>query len=729
MHFQGYLLIAIGLINTIQGCVVLLRNNRNAKNITFASLSISAALWSFGLAGFILTEPADQALLWARGYYLAAAAIAFFFVLFSLHFTDNWHRPTTRDYLIGIFPLTIFLLLAFGPNSWLLTRVVYHEWGKEVILNKNGYLFYASYFLTYAVLGFSVIYRSMVKARGLFKVYLSFLFYSLMMAFASGTAFNLIYPAFGNYRYIWVGPMFTLIYIAVIAYAIIRHKLFDMRIIAARSVAYLLLLGSLAAFFTVALLALTNLLFNHETVSRGVKFSYVLIALFIAILFQPIKKVFDKASNAIFYRDAYEPQAFIDQLNRVIVGNIRLQPLVDSVIEIINQNMKTQYCLFILDDGKNIRTFSGQDELHFDGLTLESLAVATKRKGVMLVDYIEGAELEVQDVMSRNDVGAVINVPMQLGDGSEDYKVYMVLGIKKSGNPFTKDDARTLNIIANTISIAIENAMHFDQISKFNVTLQQKIEAATLELRSANERLRDLDEAKDEFISMASHQLRTPLTVIKGYISLILDGMMGQVNDKQRDALQNAMDGAQRMNFVIGDLLNVSRLQTGKFQIENQPTKLDKVVESEIEQLQRAAKNHNLTLEYKKPDKFPILVLDETKIRQVIMNFIDNAIYYTPPGGKITVALNHDDKQANFTVTDTGLGVPPAERSHLFSKFYRAGNARKMRPDGTGLGLYMAKKVIDAQGGAILFHSIEGKGSTFGFVLPRTPSLQGRQSS
>jgi signal transduction histidine kinase len=228
---------------------------------------------------------------------------------------------------------------------------------------------------------------------------------------------------------------------------------------------------------------------------------------------------------------------------------------------------------------------------------------------------------------------------------------------------------------------------------------------------------------------MASHQLRTPLTVIKGYISLILDGMMGQVNDKQRDALQNAMDGAQRMNFVIGDLLNVSRLQTGKFQIENQPTKLDKVVESEIEQLQRAAKNHNLTLEYKKPDKFPILVLDETKIRQVIMNFIDNAIYYTPPGGKITVALNHDDKQANFTVTDTGLGVPPAERSHLFSKFYRAGNARKMRPDGTGLGLYMAKKVIDAQGGAILFHSIEGKGSTFGFVLPRTPSLQGRQSS
>jgi signal transduction histidine kinase len=480
----------------------------------------------------------------------------------------------------------------------------------------------------------------------------------------------------------------------------------------------------LAAFFTIALLALTNLLFNHEAVSTGVKLSYVLIALFMATIFQPIKKLFDRASNAIFYRDAYEPQAFIDQLNRIIVRNILLQPLLDSVIKIIVQNMKIKYCVFILDDGRNMRTFSGQDQLHFEGLTLESLALATKRKEVMLVDYIEGAELEVQDVMSKNNVGAVINVPMQQLGGSVDYKVYMVLGIKKSGNPFTKEDTRTLNIIANTISIAIENALHFDQISRFNITLQQKIEAATKELRSANARLQDLDEAKDEFISMASHQLRTPLTVIKGYISLILDGMMGEVNDKQRDALQNAMDGAQRMNFVIGDLLNVSRLQTGKFQIENQPSHLDKVVESEIEQLQRAAKNHNLTLEYKKPDNFPVLTLDENKIRQVIMNFIDNAIYYTPPGGKITVALNYDDKQANFTVTDTGLGVPPAERSHLFSKFYRAGNARKMRPDGTGLGLYMAKKVIDAQGGAILFHSIEGQGSTFGFILPRLTGPQ-----
>ena len=113
-----------------------------------------------------------------------------------------------------------------------------------------------------------------------------------------------------------------------------------------------------------------------------------------------------------------------------------------------------------------------------------------------------------------------------------------------------------------------------------------------------------------------------------------------------------------------------------------------------------------------------MLSVDETKIQQVVMNFMDNAIYYTPKGGSIIVKLEATGKEVIYTVTDTGLGVPKAEQAHLFTKFYRAGNARKMRPDGTGLGLFMAKKVIMAQGGAIIFKSTEGKGSTFGFSFP-----------
>jgi signal transduction histidine kinase len=173
------------------------------------------------------------------------------------------------------------------------------------------------------------------------------------------------------------------------------------------------------------------------------------------------------------------------------------------------------------------------------------------------------------------------------------------------------------------------------------------------------------------------------------------------------------------MVYLISDLLNVSRLRTGKFIIEPVPANLATIIEGELEQLVETAKSRNLKLVYEKPEHFPTYMLDETKLRQVIMNFVDNAIYYTPSGGTITVGLTEKPQSIEFTVTDTGMGVPKHDQPHLFTKFFRAHNARRARPDGTGLGLFMAKKVVIAQGGAIIFRSQEGKGSTFGFSFAK----------
>jgi signal transduction histidine kinase len=275
--------------------------------------------------------------------------------------------------------------------------------------------------------------------------------------------------------------------------------------------------------------------------------------------------------------------------------------------------------------------------------------------------------------------------------------------------------------------IAIQNALRFEEIEKFNETLQQRIEEATLKLRKTNEKLKLMDETKDEFISMASHQLRTPLTSVKGYLSMTLDGDAGPLNKMQTQLLSQAFVSSQRMVFLIADLLNVSRLRTGKLMMEPVAVNLSDIVEGEVSQLAETARARNLELSYNKPKDFPSLMLDETKIRQVIMNFIDNAIYYTPAGGHISVQLKAGERSVEFLVTDDGIGVPKHEQFHLFNKFYRAVNARKARPDGTGLGLFMAKKVIVAQGGAVLFKSREGKGSSFGFSFDRdklTPPAQ-----
>lgn len=284
----------------------------------------------------------------------------------------------------------------------------------------------------------------------------------------------------------------------------------------------------------------------------------------------------------------------------------------------------------------------------------------------------------------------------------------MVIGLSEALTEVKLEQLEQLGRVGEAAGIALDNKL-----------LTEKYQHVLKKLQMSNEKLKALDEAKDEFVSMASHQLRTPLTSIKGYISMVVEGDAGEINPTQKQMLGQALFSSQRMVYLISDLLNVSRLKTGKFVIEAKPTSLPEVVGTELNQLYDGANAKNITLSFDKPAKFPMLNLDEMKIRQVIMNFTDNAIYYTPSGGKITVSLKDKKDSVEFSVKDTGIGVPKAERHKLFAKFYRAENARKARPDGTGLGLFMAKKVIVAQGGSILFDSKEGKGSTFGFSFPK----------
>lgn len=294
---------------------------------------------------------------------------------------------------------------------------------------------------------------------------------------------------------------------------------------------------------------------------------------------------------------------------------------------------------------------------------------------------------------------------------------YVCLGSQLVSS-YTPRDIRLLEAIEQELVIAIQNARSVDKVRELNATLQQRVNEATRELRASNAQLQRLDEAKDEFISMASHQLRTPLTSIKGYISMLMEGDVGKVSNDQKHLLQEAFVSSERMVRLIGDFLNVSRLQTGKFIIDKQPVDLAKLVGREIESLGPNAAARSLKFTYKQPKNVPKLSLDESKIQQVIMNFADNAIYYSKEKSTIKVSLTVVKDRVEFTIKDTGIGVPLAEQNNLFSKFFRATNARKQRPDGTGVGLFLAKKVIDAHDGRVIFESKENKGSTFGFSLP-----------
>lgn len=504
-------------------------------------------------------------------------------------------------------------------------------------------------------------------------------------------------------------PIFAIIFSGLIAYSIVSRKLFDIRAAVTRSVGYILFLAATATIYSLFLFGIINVLLpgnNHQ--SQREIFAVILVPIFI-LSFQNLKKYTDRLTNKLFYRESYEIQDVLDSLGEVVVDEIDLHKIIKGTKTVLSSALKPNFIEFILF--RENRPYLEAHNHWRSSIKTETLTNCLKDARI---------ELLVADELSEsNDTKHMLKeyaVALTLKLTTRDQIVgYILFGNKNSGDSYYSKDKDLLELVANELAITIQNALRFEEIQRFNLTLQYKVEEATHKLRNANVKLKELDETKDEFISMASHQLRTPLTSIKGYISMVLEGDGGKINEMQKKLLDQAFVSSERMVFLISDLLNVSRLRTGKFVIEAKPTNLVQVIEGELHQLTEMGKSKNIDLIFNKPEKFPDLMLDENKIRQVIMNFADNAIYYTPNGGKITLDLKDEGDGISFTVTDTGIGVPKNEQHHLFSKFYRAGNARKARPDGTGLGLFMAKKVIDAQKGEIIFHSEEGKGSTFGF--------------
>ena len=241
-----------------------------------------------------------------------------------------------------------------------------------------------------------------------------------------------------------------------------------------------------------------------------------------------------------------------------------------------------------------------------------------------------------------------------------------------------------------------------------------------------NRRLKEVDQMKTEFISVASHQMRTPLSATKWVLKMILDGDLGDLNEQQRDMLLKGYETNERMILLINDLLNVSRIEEGRFQYRFVRMPLEEVIDSVKQEVYNSFAKKDIELVYKKPKQLlPKVNIDPQKIRLVIQNLLDNAVKYTPSGGKVTLSLWSEEDRVMCSLADNGVGIPASQQSHIFSKFFRADNVIRMQTDGSGLGLFIVKNIVEKHKGEAWFESEEGKGMTFYFSLPvRTSTTQ-----
>lgn len=234
-------------------------------------------------------------------------------------------------------------------------------------------------------------------------------------------------------------------------------------------------------------------------------------------------------------------------------------------------------------------------------------------------------------------------------------------------------------------------------------------------------REKTIDALKSEFISVAAHQLRTPLAAIKWVLQMILDGDLGSINEEQKNMLVKGVESNERMIRLVNDLLNVSRIEEGRFQYNFSVGVISDLVKSVIEELQPAIKERNIQfqLNFENHDLPPVR-FDGSKLRLAIQNLIDNAIRYTPVGGSVSVVVgcNDEKSEVHIKVSDTGIGIPKNQQEKLFNKFFRGENVVRMQTEGTGLGLFIVRNIVLKHGGRITFTSTEGKGTQFVIWLP-----------
>lgn len=270
--------------------------------------------------------------------------------------------------------------------------------------------------------------------------------------------------------------------------------------------------------------------------------------------------------------------------------------------------------------------------------------------------------------------------------------------------------------------------------SKFPITMkatpiiiQDKL-VGSVEVFSDITKEKEIENSKNEFVALASHQLRTPLSATNWYTELLADGDAGDVNDEQKMYLEEIAKANRRMNSMVNDLLNISRLELGTFSVKPSPTNVIEVTEKILEELIVRVNQKKITLEKNYHPNLPLIQADPKLLDICIENLLTNAVKYTPDGGKMGIEIFVGSLQNNILklneqhlivkVWDTGYGIPQKDQQKIFSKLYRASNILKKDTDGNGLGLYITKKIVEETGGKIWFTSEEDKGTQFYLALP-----------
>jgi len=299
---------------------------------------------------------------------------------------------------------------------------------------------------------------------------------------------------------------------------------------------------------------------------------------------------------------------------------------------------------------------------------------------------------------------------------------FVMVGNQSNTAAITEGDEELISILASQIGQSLENARLFEQVFRSRQVLEAKVHDRTNQLESALKEVQNISKTKSEFISAVSHELRTPLTSIKGYASILMAGKLGDIPDQVRERLGKINTHSDNLVKLINDLLDISRIESGRVEMKMGKCSLISIIENIHDLLTPQMKDKGIQWSEDIDKTIPDMVLDAGQVERIFINLVGNAIKFTPESGTISVNAHLHDDTVTVEVSDTGIGIPEKNIARLFDEFYRVDNQINQNVKGTGLGLPLAKKIVEAHNGKMWVTSKINEGTTFHFTLPLKPA-------
>jgi len=695
--------------NSLLGFFVYLGGKRKILNISFALFSFITAFWVLDNLLFLL----NPSMLYLKGQFAFGAITITSALIWILYLVKNYFKPW-EVFLVGVASVILFVLPFL--DGFLIENLN--------IISSDSYTFSTTPLFTIYTLFQAVIYlyfmgilfQGLKSSKPLKRRQISYVF-------TGGVLFGVIALTYGFFLFPFfnftaLGPLdaqSSLFFVGFSAYVILKHRFMDIRLVVARSVAYTLLLGILAGGYAAGIFLTGIYFFKGAPASAAQLAVNITLALLMAFTFQPLRRFLTKITDKIFFKAHYDPQELLANLSHTTSTTIELNKLLAELLDELLGQMRVGRGAFILFGKlKNYKKVKGG----FFEFAIGKARFEQLFKTGQIIAFDELAEGRGKDFLRKNDISVL--VPFRIKGETIGC---LVLGEKASGDMYSKEDLDVLEIFAPEAAVAINNARLYQESLEFTEKLKKEVASATYRLRKSNEHLRELDKMKDEFISVASHDLRSPIAVIEGYLSMVTSGRTGKIPAKAKEFLDRSYKSVLFLVQLTKDLLDSSRIDQARLQLTIQDVAIGELIQEVADTVGERARTKGLALNLELAPHLPKIPADREKIIQVVANLITNAAKFTE-SGSITVGAERKGNLVKVSVSDTGRGVPEDKIGHLFEKFYRAHEAATDHPEGTGLGLYISKSVVELHGGKVGVSSTEGEGSTFWFTLPVSLSAQ-----